>query len=365
MDAQSKPRIATDRPTDRPQKLTHALAAPILDARARPLVRSRIVSLPLTTAEHSVVTAALRPYAADRQESEWSRAADHTAERLGLATLGYVAVTTLVITLAPFRFTLPAHGLFYEWTVFDLIMNVVMFLPLGFLFRVTRPRGSKNAWYMAIVMGAVLSACIETAQLFEQARYSSFFDVGTNTLGAAVGSLLFTIMSRRLRLNATAVSTLALELPLMGLVYLLVPLLWLVGLASSGTERTWLLLPLAAFGGAILGAVHGGYLKPAQRTGISGLLAASGSWFIVASVPGGRHNPTVIVVGTLVAMGVAYTQSLATARARRINAQRRFELPTLRLVLPLFALYLALGSLWPLTGRDSRISRRMVALSGN
>jgi hypothetical protein len=214
---------------------------------------------------------------------------------------------------------------------------------------VTRPRNSTSAWYMAIVLGGLLSAFIETAQLFEQERYSSFFDVATNTLGAAVGSLLFTVLSRRMRVGANAVSTLALELPLMGLVYLLVPLLWLVGLASAGTDRSWLLIPLAAFGGAIIGAVHGGYLKPAARTGMIGLLAASGTWFLVASVPGGRQNPEVILVGTIVAMGVAYLRSVATSRARQGDVQRRFELPTLRLALPLFAAYLALGSLWPLS----------------
>jgi glycopeptide antibiotics resistance protein len=287
---------------------------------------------------------------ADRQQQQWSRAADGTAERLGLATLSYVVATTLVITLAPFRFaSRPVHGLFNEWTPFDLVMNVVMFLPFGFLYRVTRPRGAPRAWWTAIVLGALLSATIETAQLFETARYSSLFDVTTNTVGAAIGSLLFTLLARRLTVGATAVRTLALELPLMGLVYLLVPLLWLVGLSSAGSDRAWLLLPLAAFGGAVLGAIHGGYLKPAARTGFMGLLAASGTWFLVASFPGGRHVPEVVVSGTIVAMATAVLRSIATSRAQKTGAGRRFELPTLRLMLPVFAAYLALGSLWPLT----------------
>ena len=285
-----------------------------------------------------------------RDERHWSRAADVSAERLGLATLAYVTVTTLVITLAPFRFSVQAmHGLSNEWTKFDLVMNVVMFIPLGFLYRVTRPRGSTRTWWMAILLGALLSTSIESAQLFEATRYSSVLDIVTNTSGAAIGSWLFTRLSHRLRVGAAAVSTLALELPLMGLVYLLIPLLWLTGLSSAGTERAWLLLPMAAFGGAIIGAVHGAYLEPSQRVGARGLILSTAAWFFIASVPGGRLQPLVILSGVLVAVGAAWLRSVATSRARVQQGPHRFELPTLRLVMPLFAAYLALSALWPIT----------------
>lgn len=284
-----------------------------------------------------------------RDEHHWSRAADRTAERLGLATLGYVAATTLVITLAPFRFSLQSlHGLSAEWSVFDLVMNVVMFVPLGFLYRVTRPRGATRAWWMAIVLGGLLSTSIETAQLFEETRYSSLIDIATNTMGAAVGSWLFTRMSHRLKIGASTVTTLALELPLMGLVYLLIPLLWLTGLSSAGTERAWLLIPMAAFGGTIIGAVHGAYLEPEQRVGARGLIGASGAWFLVASIPGGRYQPMVIVAGMAVTIGSAWIRSAVTVRERLRQGAHRFELPTLRFAMPLFAIYLALSALWPI-----------------
>ena len=316
-----------------------------------------------------------RVYTHARDERHWSRAADVTAQRLGLATLGYVAATTLVITLAPFRFsTASMHGLSNEWTVFDLVMNVAMFVPLGFLYRVTRPRRAARAWWMAIVLGAIVSASIESAQLFESTRYSSLLDVLTNTIGAGIGSLLFERLSHRLKIGAATVTTLALELPLMGLVYLLVPLLWLTGLSSAGTERAWLLIPMAAFGGAIIGAVHGAYLEPEQRVGARGLIASSGLWFLIASIPGGRHQPMVIVAGMAVAIGSAWVRSAVTTRTRSQQGVYRFEIPTLRLVMPLFAVYLALSALWPIVeasgvwhsgfeffpARDGDISQRLV-----
>lgn len=335
---------------------------PILDRVSIPLSENPVRLTPLSQAGVSR-TAAGTPsvslHASASETRQWSRAADFTAQRLGLATLAYVVATTVVITMAPFRFsTHPLHGLSTEWTKFDLVMNVAMFIPLGFLFRVTRPRGAPHAWWMAIALGALLSCTIESAQLFESTRYSSLLDVLTNTAGAAIGSLLFTRLAHRLRPGASAVRSLALELPLMGLVYLLLPLMWLVGLAGggaggdSGSERAWLLLPLAAFGGAIIGAIHGAYLQPAERVSAFGLVAASGSWFLIAAIPGGRLEPRVLLAGTIVAMGTAWLRSRAAARARTRHGSgpHRFELPTLRLVLPLFAAYLALTALWPLTG---------------
>ncbi|MEP6781944.1 MAG: VanZ family protein [Gemmatimonadaceae bacterium] len=279
----------------------------------------------------------------------FSRAADHTAQRLGHATLAYVCATILVITLAPFRFTShPVHGLTEVWTSYDLIMNVVMFMPLGFLYRVTRPRNSTSAAWTVVLLSALLSTCIESAQLFETTRYSSLFDIATNTLGGAVGSMLYAMFAHRLKVGANTISNMALELPLMGLVYLLVPLLWLVGLSGVGSDRVWLMLPIAAFGGAILGAVHGAYLQPTQRVRLSAIVLSSGVWFAISAIPGARHAPQVLIAGTVVAMGAAYLRSIATSRARVESGPARFELPTLRLVMPFFASYLALSALWPL-----------------
>lgn len=198
------------------------------------------------------------------------------------------------------------------------------------------------------MLGALLSTGIESAQLFELSRYSSFIDVATNTVGAGIGSFIYTLFSRRLRVGANTISIMALELPLMGLVYLCIPLLWLAGLSASGTDRVWLMLLIAAFGGAILGSVHGAYLQPTQRVRLVTILLCSGVWFVVSSIPGGRHEPTVIIAGTAVAVGAAWLRSIATSRTRSRSGAFRFELPTLRLVMPLFAAYLALSALWPL-----------------
>lgn len=276
------------------------------------------------------------------------RTADFTALRLGRAVLGYLALVTSIITMAPFRFQwTPAHGLTSIWNWSDLVMNVLMFVPFGFVYQLTRPRGAPPDWPRVVILGAILSGTIEVLQLFSPTRYTSLLDLATNTAGAAIGAWLFARLARRLE-DDTAVQSLALELPLMGLVYQLIPLCWLIGLGSEGGARRIFVLPVAAFAGAVLGTVHAAYLVPERHQDRRWLVALSLGWVIVAVVPGAGGDLDLICAGATLTLGIALLRSIATTRDRATDAHRRFELPTLRLVMPLFATYLALSSLWPL-----------------
>ena len=283
---------------------------------------------------------------------QFRRAADATAFRLGRAILGYLAAITLIITLAPFRFaTAPTHGLTDLWDWSDIVMNIVMFVPFGFVYQLTRPAGSPVRWVRVLLLGAAISGIIETAQLFEATRYTSLVDIATNTAGAVLGAWIYAVVLRRIEGRST-VRSLALELPLMGLVYLLVPLMWLAGLASGGTERAWLVLLIVPFATGVLGTVFAAYIEPDRQLHRGWLLVAVLGWYVVALLPGTIRDRDLLLAGVAVAMGAAWLRRAATARYRARNTSRRFELPTLRLVLPFFAAYLALSSLWPLDAAD-------------
>ncbi len=276
------------------------------------------------------------------------RASDVTAARLGRATLAYLAVMMGIITLAPFQFAArPVHGLSPIWDWSDIVMNIVMFLPFGFVYQLTRPAGSPAPLWRVWALGALLSTCVETAQLFEATRYSSLIDVATNGAGALLGSVVYSFVVARIQ-SENAVRSMALELPLMALIYLLVPLSWLAGLASAGSARTWLVLPIAVFAGGILGTVHAAYLAPSRGFARGWLLLAALLWFTVALLPATWGDRSLLVAAASLTVGTAWLRSIATARYRAEYVSKRFELPTLRLVLPLFAAYLALSSLWPL-----------------
>jgi len=276
-----------------------------------------------------------------------------SGRQLGLAVLAYLVVTTLLITWAPFDFGWQdEYATTTVWTWSDLVLNVVMFLPLGFFWQSAYARARAHAWWMVGLIGAALSAGIEGGQLFLASRYTSLLDIATNGLGAALGARLFDLLRPRLLVGAGAVSALALELPLTGLVMLLVPLLWVFGFASAGSTRLWLLLPVATFGGAVLGAVHGAYLEPSTRASRGGLALVTAGWFVAAALPGAAMHWEVLLTGAAVAVGAAVLRSLAAARARDRDGAQRVELPTLRLMLPLFASYVTLASLWPFSAVD-------------
>jgi glycopeptide antibiotics resistance protein len=269
--------------------------------------------------------------------------------------LGYLVGVTLLLTWAPFDFALPPqHGFVLLWAWADLALNVVMFLPLGFFAQATgtRRRVRPWRWWEVGLLGALLSTGIEVGQLLLDSRFSSPFDIVTNALGAAAGAWGFTRLRPRLQLGSGAVSTLALELPLTGLVILLVPLLWVFGFASAGGPRTWLLVPVAAFGGALLGTVHGAYLAPRSDAARWGVGLAAGAWCLLGALPGGIARWDVLLAAAVLAGGLALLRSHASARWRRRDGARRVELPTLRFALPAFVVYLTLAALWPLTQVD-------------
>lgn len=297
------------------------------------------------------------------------RAADQTALQLGRALLGYLALMVSIITLAPFDFQpIPAHGWTTIWNRSDIVMNVLMFVPFGFVYQLTRPRGAPPDWPRVMLLGAALSGAIEVAQLFAPQRYSSPLDLLTNTLGAALGASLFTQVTRRVP-GSEAVRSFALELPLMGLAYQLIPLVWLLGLGADSAERRWLILLPTTMAGAILGTVQAAYVAPQVRdrgarasdTANSPPNAIAGRWLFITLIGWAamalpiavRRDAALGLSSFTLLVGVALLRSLATTRLRERTAQtgaagRRFELPTLRLLLPVFAVYLTLSALWPI-----------------
>jgi VanZ family protein len=77
-------------------------------------------------------------------------------------------------------------------TAFDLAINVLAYVPLGFLAALVAVR-SVRPWLAAvagIAVGFGLSLTLEVAQSYLPGRVSNNLDLMTNTLGAAVGAVL-------------------------------------------------------------------------------------------------------------------------------------------------------------------------------
>ncbi len=76
------------------------------------------------------------------------------------------------------------------WTSFDLIANLLGYLPLGFLLFVAGVRGGRGAGIAAAaacVVATLLSFAMETLQNYLPNRVASNLDLGLNAAGAALG----------------------------------------------------------------------------------------------------------------------------------------------------------------------------------
>ncbi len=270
-----------------------------------------------------------------------------TAARLADAFLLYLVGVTLLVTLIPFNFTVP-ESLHILWggTVADSVANVLMFAPLGFLYRLTRHRAGDRFALRVLGVALAFSLAIEVSQLFLPTRSTAPLDLLANGLGGWFGGMALDLVSRRLQLTPALVGALALELPLMGLVYLLIPLLWVNGIAA-GDDRTHLLLSvvLGQVGAIVLAAVYRHRLRPTAAVHRVRYAAVAAGWFLVGALPGLVRAPVWVVSAALsVGLGT-YLWSLEPFPAE--GPERRFEGETLRRLAPLFLLYLVLLAGWP------------------
>lgn len=265
-----------------------------------------------------------------------------TGARLARALLAYMGLVTAVVTLLPFDFALPSHPrVMLTGGIVDVVANVALFVPLGFLYALTRPAGTLSLRRVA-VLAVLTSSGIEVIQLFEATRFASLSDVLANGTGAVLGAIAQRRLARRIALDAHTVGRLSLELPVMGLVYLLVPLLWLDGLAGvDSPTQVWPLLALGLFGGSLLAAAQRHHFGPNRQMSRGLMAAAACIWFLVGGFPGLAPRASIVLVAMLAAVGAfVWVRSANRASARPIN--RRFESRALTEAAPFYAAYLLL-----------------------
>src|SRR5688572_20505684 len=85
-----------------------------------------------------------------------------THTRLTVALLGYFVLVTLVITLSPFDFGPKPFSVSIKLATGDVLANIALFLPLGFLMRGLDTVRTRPRWH-AVALAAGFSFVIETA----------------------------------------------------------------------------------------------------------------------------------------------------------------------------------------------------------
>lgn len=77
------------------------------------------------------------------------------------------------------------------WTVFDLVANVAVYLPMGFFLTLALSRlpGRFTAPAIAVLLAGSVSFCMEALQTWLPSRVPSNLDLACNTLGGLFGAL--------------------------------------------------------------------------------------------------------------------------------------------------------------------------------
>ena len=253
-----------------------------------------------------------------------------------------------VITLAPFHFRGPegrtGDG---DWRFVRHHRQRPLVRSAGISLPLTRAGDDEPSAARVLILGLLLSAAIETTQLFERERFSSVIDVITNGAGAALGAVALRSTMRRIRSNARLVGRLSLEIPLMGLIYLLVPLLLVASLsAAMDPVRTVALIPLGLIGARLMGAVQQNHFGPSGLFGRATMGAVAAGWMVLGMFPVLLRHP---IVGASSWDSSVWRRGTNRGRRRPSDgAERRFETDTLRSLAPYVAAYFIIVVFLPL-----------------
>ncbi len=269
--------------------------------------------------------------------------------RLGFALLGYLLGVTLIITLLPFQFGRPlSWRVMVTGDALDVVANVLLFVPLGFLFRLASSNRHRHSTMQVLWFGALLSSAIEVAQQFERERYTSLLDVLANATGAWVGAQASDRLASRLARGDALVGRFSLELPLLGLLYLMVPLLWLNALASGDArEHAALSLLIGAAGATVAAGVHRHHLGPERGVAARSTALLAALWFMAGAFPLLRGHSVIVGGGALLVGAFSWVLSRRPLPELR-GCERRYEIRVLISCVPAFACYLAFLGAGPL-----------------
>jgi hypothetical protein len=139
-----------------------------------------------------------------------------------------------------------------------------------------------------------------------------------NRLSGSCYQHYFVFMTKKLK-EDHPVRIRTLELPLMNIVYLLIPLMWLNCL-SIGQEvaRLWLMLLLGLFGCGVLASIYIHRLKNDGGLTPNKLSFIALSWFVVASLPVLVNFPTEVAgIGIIIGIFVQIPARLPLRRKKK------------------------------------------------
>jgi hypothetical protein len=232
-----------------------------------------------------------------------------------------------------FRFQSPHWTL--ATTPADVILNLGLLFPAGFLWRLARPKALLFANLDVLALGLALSGLLEGLQMFLP-RCASPTDILMNSIGAWAGAALYS------RLDRSWVDRICLALPLTKVLYLTVPLIGLQALAAKGRYAAAVtLVPLAAFSASIAAEI---YRKRAGARPIpSRFVLSFAALFGLAALPLWARLPRQAII--LIPITLSFAWLALRIAPKMAPGERRIEQIALRRALPSLGAFLLMIAL--------------------
>ena len=265
------------------------------------------------------------------------RSTSRSRARLSRILLFYWLGVVAVVILARFSFS-------SQWL--DLAARVLLFIPLGFLFPLTLQ--GRNPKPLPVLILGLLAGGISGIALSE--TEDLLLVSVASGLGAGAGAYLLESANQRIANSGRLAGRLSLEIPLVALVYMLLPTLVAASLAASADPLTAIsLIPLGLLGSRLIAAVYEHHFAPGGVFRHRSIVVVAAGWMTLGVFPLLFINPA--VGGGLVALAALTTWRAAAIPAVHIDgAERRFEADTLRKSVPAVSAYFLLAIALPLSG---------------
>lgn len=253
-----------------------------------------------------------------------------------------------VITLAPFDFYLPSTIQLTNFgPPFAVVASAFLFVPLGFLYPLTR-RGREQSPTLVAALGLMLGGAIALAQVCQTDRTAAIAGIVASGIGAGAGALLLQTANQRIRSRTRLAGRLSLELPLVALIYLLVPLVVAASLSVVDDRLQAIsLVPLALLGARLISAVQEHHFARASVFRRHEVALIGAGWTLLGVFPVFAHNP-VIGAGLVLLVGLATAHESVVPAVYGGDPERRFEAAVLRSAVPYIAVYFATAIFLPL-----------------
>ncbi len=260
---------------------------------------------------------------------------------VGAVLLVHVIIVIFILTLQPFNFHNPEKLQYrFDGNLPDIVRNIILFIPVGFFFRLANFKPNMGGGLNVLFLGASISLVIETCQLFLPDRYPAISDILANGIGAWAGLKLHDVISKKTS-KTDMLKVIALNLPLSGLIYLITPSLMITAFSiGNDYHRTWLMVFLGSIGSLVIAAIYS-HRKDLRNT-ISKHSAAlfSCGWFMIGGSYIFVYYPKQVVSIVLI---VGLLTWLLIRKADRVDApDKRFERPTIQMIIPLLIIYIFL-----------------------